>query len=95
MKATPTAAIAAPAASEPATGWPLAIIARPSSGASTRFAPSARMAAAAMPAEGPTSPARKSSSRPVSSFCRVCRTTQSTLITAARIATVRKLRLIA
>ena len=88
VNATPTPAIAAPAANDPATGCPPAIIARPSSGASTRFAPSATRTAAVRLAAGPTTPAPMSSARPVSSFCRVCRTTQSTLMTAARTAKV-------
>ena len=53
VNATPTAAMAAPAANEPATGCPLAIIARASSGASTTFAASATTTAAARLAAEP------------------------------------------
>ncbi len=56
VNATPTAAMAAPAANELAAGSPLAIIARPSRGASTTFAASATVMAAASARGRPDDP---------------------------------------
>ena len=91
-KATPTAAMEAPATSDPSTGSPLTIIESASAPARTTSAATATVTAAATGAACPMTPARKSSARPVSSFWRVCRTTQSTLMTAARTMMVMPLR---
>jgi hypothetical protein len=86
---TPTAAIAAPAANAPTTGCPVAVIARPTNTASTTLATTATINAAARPAYRPTPAAPISSARPVSSLCRVCRTTVKMLMSAASTASSR------
>ena len=79
----PKAPTAAPAANEPAAGCPVTIPARPSAAASATSAPTVTMSAAASAAYRPTTAAPTSSARPVSSFCRVWRTTACALISAA------------
>ncbi len=82
-KASPTAATAAPAVNDPAAGWPLTNMASPSVTASTRFAPTATVTAAARAAYRPTTVAPSISARPSSSSWRVWRTTVSVLISPA------------
>ena len=84
--AAPVAPIAAPSSSDPAAGSPAATSAAATSTARAASAPSATRSAAVSGACRPTTVAPIISARPVSSFCRVCRTTAKTFISAARTA---------
>jgi hypothetical protein len=82
-KTNPAAARPAPAASDPAAGSPYPIRASANRPPSTTSAPATTSSAAVSSACLPTTVAPTISARPVSSFCRVCRTIASVLMRPA------------